>query len=51
MTCVNHMACFYNILCSSLSIQTRLQARLLGFNSRQGKWWDFFSSPPRRDRL
>jgi hypothetical protein len=26
-------------------------ARQLGFNSRRGQWWDFFSSPPRPDRL
>jgi len=29
-----------------LSIETRLWAEWPGFNSQQGQWWDFFSSPP-----
>jgi hypothetical protein len=37
--------------CSSACIQTRLWAGRPGFNSRQEQWWDFFSSPPRPNRL
>jgi hypothetical protein len=36
---------------SSVSTVTRLRTRRPGFNSRQGQWWEFFSSPPRPDRF
>jgi hypothetical protein len=36
---------------SSVSIGTWLWAGRLGFNSWQGQWWDFFSLPPRPERL
>jgi hypothetical protein len=36
---------------SSVSIVTRLRAGGPGFNSRQGQWWEFSSSPPHPDRL
>jgi len=31
-------------------IRDRLQAGRQGFNSRQGQWRDFFSSPPHPDQ-
>jgi hypothetical protein len=36
---------------NSVNIVTRLRVGRPGFSSRQGQWWDFFSSPPRLDRL
>jgi hypothetical protein len=35
---------------SSVSIVTRLRPGRLGFNSRQEKWWESLSSPPRPHR-
>jgi hypothetical protein len=36
---------------SSVSIVIRLRDGRQEFNSRQGQWWDFLSSPPRSDVL
>jgi len=36
---------------SSVSVVTRLRVARPGFSSRQGKWWEFFSLPPRPDRF
>jgi hypothetical protein len=36
---------------SSVSIENRLRCGRPGFSSRQGRWWDLFSSPQGPDRL
>jgi hypothetical protein len=36
---------------SSVTIVTSLRAGRSGLDSRQGQWWDSFSSPPRPDRF
>jgi len=36
---------------TSVSIVTRLRTGRVGLNSRRGHWWNFFSSPPRSNRL
>jgi len=36
---------------SDIIVECRLRPGQPRFNSRQGQWWDFFSSPPPSDRL